>query len=121
MTLFNSVDAGMSLCYNQPMKWNKNLYLGDVAGKNQRSIIKKIKKYKLQMDTYIITLPVNNSDVLEIYPAFVLLQKNEIYKNLEVVGIAVGKIETNKLIEKIIMDTYNKTGKFDVRSFLCKI
>ena len=69
---------------------------------------------------YVITLPVSEHGVLEILPAFTL--KYPFFytgdgKELSIVGIARGRDEAIDLSVKIVMDTYDATGGFDVRTF----
>ena len=79
------------------MKWYEDLFVGEsVTGK-----IKKIK-WKIEhnagmLHTYIITFPSNEENLLDIIPTRELLQKGYPKKNLE---------------------TYENTGKTDVKSYL---
>ena len=56
------------------MKWYKGLYMGDEARKAKYKILGRVVKKKLSFDTYLITLPSNPSNILDVYSANVLLQ-----------------------------------------------
>jgi hypothetical protein len=100
------------------MKWYKNLYVGEEAKKHRRTIVRKIKNRKFQLSTHVIVLPEKQEDVLEIYPAFVLLQKSRDFEFLKIIGIAADKQEALTLAEKIIMDVYKKNGSLNIKDFL---
>ena len=102
------------------MKIVKKLYVGDSAKKDKRKILRGLEKKELQPFVYVITLPVSEHGVLDILPAFTL--KYPFFftgdgKELSIVGIARGRDEAIDLTVKIVMDTYDATGGFDVRTF----
>ncbi len=100
------------------MKWYKNLYVGRKASRRRRRIVASCKIGKPQLGTYMITLPVNDSNSLEIYPSHILLQKHYKKKNLFVVGIALERDEAYEVMQEILMDCYEKTGQFLVRKMV---
>ena len=100
------------------MKWYKNLYIGEKASKRKKTIIARCKIGKPQLGTYLITLPVNDSNSLEIYPSYVLLQEHYKKKNMFVVGIALEREEALEVVQKILMDCYDRTGQFLVREMV---
>ena len=103
------------------MRIVKGLYIGESAKKDKRKIIRGLEKKELQPFVYVITLPVSEHGVLDILPACTL--KYPFFftgegKELSIVGIARGRDEAIELTVRIVMDTYNATGGFDVRTFL---
>lgn len=100
------------------MKWYNNLYLGENAEKRKRKIMGKLRLNKPQLGVYVITLPANENNSLDIYPSNILLQKYYKKRNLTVVGIAEGREEALLLVQKIVMDCYEKTGQFLVRKMV---
>lgn len=48
--------------------------MGDEARKAKYKILGRVVKKKLSFDTYLITLPSNPSNILDVYSANVLLQ-----------------------------------------------
>mgnify|MGYP006878186314 FL=1 len=97
------------------MKWYNNLYVGKKALKKKHKIIMRAIRRKPQIGIYMITLPVNDANSLEIYPSYVLLQKYYRKKKLMVVGISQGYDEALEVMQDILMDCYNETGQFLVR------
>ncbi|MBD8941569.1 MAG: hypothetical protein EGR71_03380 [Clostridiales bacterium] len=97
------------------MKWYNNLYVGKKALKKKHKIITRAIRRKPQIGIYMITLPVNEANALEIYPSYVLLQKYYRKKKLTVVGISQGYDEALEVMQDILMDCYNETGQFLVR------
>ena len=57
------------------MIWYEDLYVGYNLLDKKRKVIRKIENRKPMVDTYVITLPRNDYDTLEIYPSNVLIQK----------------------------------------------
>lgn len=100
------------------MKWYNKLYIGENAGKRKRKIINNIRFNKPQLGVYVITLPTNDKNSLDIYPSNALLQKYYKKRDLTVVGIAEGRDESLMLIQRIIMDCYNQTGQYLVKELV---
>ena len=69
------------------MKLIKNLYLSQNIIIKPEKIIHRLKKNKLIPGLYVITLPMNNSNMFDIYPQYTLIQK--VYKKIELT--VVGK------------------------------
>ena len=57
------------------MRWYEDLYVGYNLLDKKRQVIRKIKNGKPQLNKYVITLPQNDYDTLEIYPSNILNQK----------------------------------------------
>lgn len=104
------------------MKWYKGLYLGEKAKEDKYKILGKVIKSRFQADTFLIMLPSNSENVLDILPASYLNQphfKNKFYKNeLYVVGIAKGRDEALELVRSIVDEVYQATGSFDISGYL---
>lgn len=100
------------------MKWYKGLYASDSISHKKRKILHKLKRNKFQFNVYAIVLPLGDSGILEIYPAYVFLQ--EIYKKQDVfiVGLASDRDEAYKLVDNIVMDCYKDTGQFDIKKYI---
>jgi len=99
------------------ISFHNKLYVAEDLLKDKAKVIKKMKKGKLQMGVFVITLPVSQSDTLEIYPSYVLLQK--VYKKLEltVVGLAGGQDTAFGLVEKMMNDCLKANENADIRGF----
>lgn len=102
------------------MKWYNNLYVGENAKRRKHKIIMRVIRHKPQIGIYLITLPVNEANSLEIYPSYILLQKHYRKKEMMVVGISEGYEEALSVMQEIIMDCYRETGQFLVSQMVAK-
>ena len=100
------------------MKWCKDIYVSDSVADKKKKILHNLKHNKLQINVYVITLPLSEGGIMEIYPAYVLLQNIYKKQNIYVIGIASDRTEANELVERIIMDCYMKTGGLDIEKFI---
>lgn len=100
------------------MKWYNFLYIGEKAEENSKKIIQNIRKGKLQLNKYVLALPLNDSDVLDIYPSVVLTQKHYMKSDIIIIGIADGMDEAKELLQEIIMECFRETGGFDLKGYI---
>ncbi|MCR5835939.1 MAG: hypothetical protein K6G88_05510 [Lachnospiraceae bacterium] len=100
------------------MRWYNYLYVGEKAKKTSEDIIEKINAGKMQVNKFALALPFNDSDILDIIPTIVLMQKRYLDSDLVIVGIADGKSEAMDLMQDIIMECYNNTKGFDLKSYI---
>ncbi len=103
------------------MKLIKNLYLSQNIIIKPEKIIHRLKKNKLIPGLYVITLPMNNSNMFDIYPQYTLIQK--VYKKIEltVVGIAFGREEATELVSRIIMEAYENNQNADAKTYILQM
>lgn len=103
------------------MKWYKGLYLGESAKSEKYKIFGRVVKGRFQRDTFLITLPSNPENLLDIVPAVCLLQphykKKRYHEELYVLGIAKGRDEALELVRSIVDEVYKATGGFDISSY----
>lgn len=97
------------------MKWHKELYLGESARKRKNKIKHQLDREKLVPGVYVITLASNGKDLLDILPSYMLFRDS--VREREVLGLAVTKDEAYEVCEKIILDVFEKTGGYRVRSY----
>ena len=99
------------------MKYIDNLYYGDKASKN-KLFTKWCLSYGRHKGTYVLTLPRYNGGILEIRKLSNL--RHIYYKKypLTVVGVALGYRDAVELAARIVRETYEKNGSFDVQGFL---
>lgn len=100
------------------MKWYNYLYMGEKAGKNSDRIINGIKEGRLQFNIYVLALPFNDSDMLDIYPSNILIQKHFLKSDLVILGIAEGRDEAETVMQEIIMECFGETGGFELRKYI---
>jgi hypothetical protein len=75
---------------------------------------------RFSLDTYLITLPSNDENLLDVFQANILLQPyyKKADRDIFVVGIANGKDEAYEVVRDIIDDVYSHTGAFDIKKYL---
>ena len=100
------------------MRWYNYLYMGEKATKNSDAIIDSIKNGKLQLNKYVLALPFNDSDMLDIYPSTILVQKHYMKSDIVIVGIAEGMEEAKDLVQEVIMECYIETGDFKLKEYI---
>lgn len=100
------------------MLWYKHLYVGEKARKHRFSIIQNIRRNKLQADIYVITPASNGNNLLDIYPTVCFLHPHYKEQEMLVVGIAEGYNEALEVAALIVNEMYQKTGAFQLESFL---
>lgn len=100
------------------MRWYEDLYVGYNLLDKKRQVMRKIKKGKPQINTYVITLPQNDYDTLEIYPSNILIQKWYLESDMVVVGIAEGMEEALDMMQLIVMDCFHDTGEVKVKKYI---
>lgn len=101
---------------NKNIRWYRSLYLGGEARK-KKNIWKKLEK-GVHPKLYLLTLPSNRANVLDLLPQPVLSQTHYKKTLLYVVGAAWTKTEAMELAGEIVMEAYRATGKTDVAIYL---
>lgn len=102
------------------MKWYKNLYVGDRAKGKCYRIIQKTKRGKLQNNVYLLTMPTNEENQLDIISANLLLQPYYKKKSIWIAGIAIGKEEAMEVLTCMVQDALLETGQASVKEYLKK-
>lgn len=100
------------------MKWYKDLYVSEAIGKKANKIKWKINHNAGTVNIYLVCLPSNKDNLLDIVPAIELMQKGYPKKDLHVIGMAKGYDDAVDLTRTIIEQTYNSTGGVNVVEYL---
>lgn len=100
------------------MKWCRNLYVSEAIGDKAGRIKWKINHNAGTIWVYVITFASNPDNLLDIIPAWQLMQKSYPKKDLEIIGLAKGYDDAIMLVQQIIEETYANTGGVDVWSYL---
>lgn len=101
------------------MRWYEKLYVGEKAKKKRYSIIRAVRAGK-KSGYYILTLPSNDKNLLDIYPAITLQQPYYREKDFLILGVAADYEDAANLAGTVISEVYRKTGGFDVAGYLKK-
>ncbi len=94
------------------------LYVGKSLQLKKDKIIRKMKKGKVVLRLFCVTLPLGSNGILELYSYTELLQPWLKDRNPIVVGIAGSRIEAFSLIEHLVHCMYQQTGEFSVSKYL---
>lgn len=100
------------------MKWYKNLYTGESVAHRKNRIKWKIIHNAGQIGLYVIALPSNEKNLLDLIPAWELMQKHYPKKQLYIIGLAGDYDEAVTLAAMIVCEAYAKTGSFCVADYL---
>lgn len=92
--------------------WYNHLYVGKKAKRKRYKIIQSIREGRFDPCTYVITPPQNGNNVLDIYPAAMLLQPHYQAQELLILGIADNYWEALEVVRNMVDDLYQKTGDF---------
>ena len=95
------------------VNWYKNLYVGDTAKKKQKKWMRRIENKKAVPGVWLLTLPSNQQNNLDVIPADLLLQPD-----VRIVGLAMSREEAFELVEAIALETYRETGEVKIREWL---
>lgn len=100
------------------MIWYDKLYVGESMIHKTNKVKWKIRHNAGQINVYVITLPSNQENLLDIIPSQELLQKAYPKKHLYIVGLAKGYEEAIELAGSIVTEVYRHTGAFEVTDYL---
>lgn len=100
------------------MKWYKDLYVGYNLLERKQEVVQKVIEGKIQFNIFVIALPENGYDTLEIYPSHVLTQNYYKMCEMMILGICYGKEEALDMMKLIIDDCMEETGSVDVRKYI---
>lgn len=93
-------------------------YLGEKAAKKEERLIRCLLQNKPVPDCYVLTISAAPGNLLELTPSWVFRQSYFKKHSCKIYGIACGKQEGLSVMVRVIMDCYQETGQFDVRSYL---
>ena len=100
------------------MKWYKNLYVSETIGKKVNKFKWKINHNAGTINIFLICLPSNSDNLLDIVPAVEIMQKGYPKKDMHIIGMAKGYEDAVELTRRIIEETYNSTGDVNVVKYL---
>ena len=100
------------------IRWLDPLFVSESAENDLQRIVKRIKHRKGLLDTYVLMLPANKSDQLDIIHANYLVQPWYQERELTIVGVARGKSNAIELLVRMVDEAVNKTGSPELRAYL---
>lgn len=99
------------------IQWTTKLYIGDKMKKKKENAITSINKREATFGVYCIAFASHPSNLFDIMDANELLFPHYKKSNTCIVGLAKGKEEAVSLVRDMLMEVYNETGDFDVRTY----
>lgn len=99
------------------MKFYKNLYIGDTVKKPEKAI-RKLKRHKVQRGIYVI---VYDRDIKSLAVYHSLMLSQWYYKENPpgcIVGLTNGREEAFDVIEQIVKESLEATGKAELVAYL---
>jgi protoheme ferro-lyase len=97
--------------------WTSRLFVGDKIKKKKEKVIASINNREATFGVYCIAFASHPDNLFDILNANELLFPHYKKTEVRIVGIANGKEEAIDLVQNMLMEVYNKTGNFDVRSY----
>lgn len=99
------------------MIWYKDFYAGESIASKKERVKWKILHNAGQLDIYVIALGSTEGNLLDIIPAWELMQKHYPKIDMLVVGVDKGYDNAMELAGKIVIDVFKETGTFKVKEY----
>lgn len=100
------------------MKWCQKIYLGEGVRPRYRKYKRWIQKKKPVPGVYLITLSENPHHMMEIISSMMLIREYERWDCPEIIGMAFGKEEAVRIVQRIVEEMYRSTGEFHIKEYL---
>ena len=100
------------------MEFYRRLFFGPQIKKRRKEILWKLKHGKPLHGIYLIVLPSNEQNLLDILPANLLLQPYYKRQKLFVAGVGKGRDETLELLRAFVERIYAETGDVKIADYI---
>lgn len=97
--------------------WYRNLYVGEQAKGKTEKIRWKIRHRAGTLRVFLLTLPSNEKNSLDIINAAFLLQPYYKRRTIRVVGIALSYEEAVQVLRQIVENVYEETKELDIKAY----
>lgn len=116
------IDSVLSKIFrkNINIEYCENLYLSDGFTEKKLSKIKK-KIEQGKGSVALLLKSENKEDCIDIVTPFQLKSKVWEGKSPVCIGLASGKDDATELVQTVIKDCLEKTGKIDLKEFICSL
>lgn len=102
----------------EPLRWRKDLYIGEGAAPDLRRIRKRLDADRTVSGFHLITLASNENDELDIIRSELVSQKALRERLPMIVGVAAGRSEALEMVVKIADECMRDTGGPGIRRYL---
>ncbi len=99
------------------VQWTSRIYVSKGLEKKKDKAMTSINNRRITSDIYCIAFASSPANLFEIINANELLFNHYQKTDIRIVGLARGMEEATKLTQDMLMEVYDKTGGFDVRSY----
>ncbi len=100
------------------MKWMTPLYVGKTAEKTKLEIVRSIRRGQYTRDVFVLALPSNPSNQLDIYDAAELRKPFYIEHEPTIVGIAKGRGEAYDMVRDFAEKSLKELGRVDIEAYI---
>lgn len=101
------------------IEWHKDIYVDDIVAEDIERYKQLVADDRVCIPALYCILPASNeNNLLDIMSCNEMLFAHYKRNKLRIIGIAVSYKNAVVLVQRIVMDTYNVTGGFDVRKYL---
>ena len=99
------------------MRFYEHLYVGEKAKSRRFEILQSLRKGK-SSEYYVMTLPEGSKNVLDLYPAAMIMQPYYMQRDPVIIGIALDFRDAAGLAASVVSELYQNTGGFELESYL---
>lgn len=97
--------------------WATRLFVGEKLEKKKEKAVASINNREAAFGVYCVAFASNPQNLFDILEVNELLYPHYKKVDIHIVGIAKGREEAIGLAQTMIMEVYQNTGDFDVRSY----
>lgn len=97
--------------------WTSKLYIGDKIKKKKDKVVENINRSETTFGIYCIAFASHPDNLFDIMNANELLFPHYKRSEVRIVGLAKGQEEAHELVQSMLMEVYQRTGGFDVRTY----
>ncbi len=99
------------------MIFHDRMFVGEKAGRRKMQLLWNLKRGKKQKDLYVITLAEGAGKLLEVYHGEALQLRLFRTEDRTIVGLAVGKEESESVLTDLIQTVYEEMGDLKVKEY----
>lgn len=100
------------------MEFYRRLFFGPQIKKRRKEILWKLRHGKPLHNIFLLTLPSNEQNQLDILPANLLLQPYYKRQELFIIGVGKGRDETLELLRAFVERIYAETGDVKITDYI---
>lgn len=103
------------------MIWYDDLFVGEsISPRKQKRIIRRIKRRSIFSNAYLLALPSNRENLIDIIYAKEVLKRHYPRKGMMIIGLAGNYEEAKELACEILLSYYATRGEFRIRDYFVK-